>query len=211
MLPQQPPLLKDRIVYSNDIDVTRSPTRYSGEHWDRTASDLFCGIADSIQDVGLVFIGQPWDASEKMVTTADECRWAPLITKERRNKSVWHLSRERGWLFVASSREAVEDVMTWTMLYSRDGKVTDGSRAIAFPGNGAFRNAFDSGDWDQRETDLWAFIKERCLDSALFEMMWTWGTWTLYPGSIGLDHLLKLADPVVARINTENTDLLVST
>lgn len=123
-----------------------------------------------------MFIGQTWDASEKVVTTADEHRWAPLVTKERRNKSVWHLSRERGRLFVTSSREAVEDVMKWTMPYLRDGQVTEGSRAIAFPRNGAFRNAFDSEDWEERETDLWAFIKERCLDCALFEMRWTWGT-----------------------------------
>jgi hypothetical protein len=210
MLPQQPRSSNDRIVYSDDGYVKQRPTRYSGQNWDKTASHLFCGVADSIEDVGLVFIGQPWDASEKLVRAADEHRWASLVAKERRNKSVWHLSPERGWLFVTWNREAVEDVMTWTMPYLRDDRVTEGARAIAFPGYGAFRNAFDSGDWEERDTDLWAFIQGRCLDRALFEMTWTWGSWTLYPASIQLDRLLKLADPVVTRINTELTDLLVS-
>ena len=62
--------------------LSEAPTRYSGEHWDRTASDLFCGVADSIQDVGLVFIGQTWDASEKAVTIAEASLELPL---SRRN------------------------------------------------------------------------------------------------------------------------------
>jgi hypothetical protein len=32
------------------------------------------------------------------------------------------------------------------------------------------------------------------------------GAWLLFPGSLELSHLVRLADPVAARINTELTD-----
>jgi len=170
------------------------------------ASDLFCGIADVVQDVGVVTIGKPLDANERLIASAPDGRWIGITGKERRFKAIWSFSDERGWLFVPYSREAVEDVMSWGMPYVRNGEPTEGARATAFSGNRMFRETLDSENWEERDADLHNFIKEFCLECALFEMTWSWGSWRLYPGRMDVNHLFKLADPVVARINTENAD-----
>lgn len=111
-----------------------------------------------------------------------------------------------GWLFVPDAREAVEDVMRWSVPYLRDGAVTAGLRSIVFPKNRAFRDALDDRQWADHTGDLRDFLKERCIEPALFEMTWSWDTWTLHARSVSAGHLLKLAEPVVAGIDAKQQE-----
>ena len=78
--------------------------------------------------------------------------------------------------------------------------------SIAFSGLKGFRKYLNSQSWRQDSPLLSEFVKEKCVDGALFTMKWVPSAFTLYPGSVTLDQLLRLADPVVARINTVRTD-----
>jgi hypothetical protein len=77
--------------------------------------------------------------------------------------------------------------------------------ATAFTGYREFRSLLLSTTWNFGSGALEELIKAS-IDRALFQMTWGPGAWRLFPGSIPLSSLIRLADPVVARINTELTD-----
>jgi hypothetical protein len=130
-------------------------------------------------------------------------RWAPIDLPDKRHKSVYSFSEAHGELYIPVCREAVEDVSEWT-LFALQGE--QGYRSIAFPENQQFQQRLRSRVWNVGDGDLSALVNEHCVNRALFQIEWGPGSWTLWPGSVDLSHLLRLADPVVARINTELTE-----
>lgn len=194
---------EQRLTYYSSVSVEPGPTRYDSEFWARMASDLICGVADCFQDVGIVVVGEPWITNERSLTISER-RWANISSFERRTKSVWCFSDVYGWLFVPSCREAVEDVMSWTMPYARDGGFTEPLSA-AFLGLHHFRSILDEATHEYDEV-LHALVDEHCITPALFTMKWAPASWSLYPGQLGTRHLLKLADPVASRINAVTSE-----
>lgn len=174
-------------------------TRYSGEHWDRVAAELICGVADVFQDVGIIVTGNPWDAQLSSLKDADSSRWRCIDASDRQHESVWAFSENRGWTLVPDDRESVEDAMTWTMWGKADDLTSP--RTTAFPDYSQFRHELDSRTWDVNNGDLDEFVRHSCLERSLFHMTWGPCSWRLYPGSIEMTHLLRLAMPVVTRIN----------
>ena len=130
-------------------------------------------------------------------------RWVPIDAADREYKSVYSLSEEHGELYIPYCREAVEDIAAWEIFAPA---AEEGYRSVAFLGNRAFRQHLATQAWNVRNGDLAAFVNESCVNRALFQMVWSPGTWILFPGSIELSQLVRLADPVAARINTELTD-----
>jgi hypothetical protein len=123
---------EDFLKYENGFNASPwSVTRYHGEHWAQVGSDLLCGVADVLQDVGIITIGKstcrergsvkycPIAGSEPETLTHK--RWVPIDVADRSHKSVYSLSEEHE-LYVANSREAVEDVAEWTMFTLRKRK-----------------------------------------------------------------------------------------
>lgn len=179
------------ITYTSGIAVPASFTRYSNQHWDRTASDLLCGIADVYEDVGLIAIGDEWDVDLARVLAASPELWSKLTSQNQRARSRWEVSKDFGWLFVPGSREAVEDVMSWSVPYLRNGAVTLGLRSIVFPKNRDFRDALNSTQWSSYTRVLRDFLTERCIEPALFEMRWNWDTWSLYSRSVSVGQIVE--------------------
>ena len=103
------------IRYVSGFGVAVGPTRYLGDHWDRTASDLLCGVADSFQNVGLVMIGKPWDADPKLIASASEDMWANVTSENLLNRSIWSYSEATGLIFIPAYRESVEDVLDFPL------------------------------------------------------------------------------------------------
>lgn len=207
-------LEQDFLKYENGFNASPwSVTRYHGERWAQVASDLVCGVADVLQDVGVVAIGRSTcrergsvkycPLMENGLDALARKRWVAIDVADRSHKSVYSLSEEHGELYVANSREAVEDVAEWTMFAPAD---EEGYRFSAFPAYKSFRKHLDHEAWDVRNGDLASFVTETCVTAAYFRMISGPGTWLLFPGSIELSHLIRLADPVVARINTALTD-----
>jgi hypothetical protein len=190
-------------------------TRYSGKRWEQVGSDLLCGIADVFQDVGIVVTGESASRSGgtvKVSTLTPNRRakglfltqdWVPIDDPDRRHRAIYSLSDLYGEVYVPSCRETVEDVMSWTM-WALKGE--SGYRSTVFPGNRKFRERLDSQSWEIHNGDLSRLVTTRCLERALFTMTMGPAAWQLFPGSIELAHLVRLADPVVARINTELTE-----
>lgn len=200
--------------YENGFNASPwTVTRYHGERWEQVGADLLCGIADTFQDVGLVVTGKSTSVtleSLKCVTIhgnhvqiAPQASWVAADSSAKRLKAVYSFSETDGWLFVPDCREAVEDVISWTMWA---GPKEEGFRATAFPGYLTFRDRLDSKVWDGTSTALAALVRKQCLDEALFQTSSGPGGWTVYPGFVTLSRLFRLAEPVVARINTELTD-----
>lgn len=181
-----------------------SVTRYDGEHWSLVASDLLCGVADVFQDVGIVVTGAAKAAPLEYAKAAPASRWVSIDASDKRFKSVWSHSERSGWLFVPNCREAVEDAMAWTMW--ADIKAEDAARSTAFLGYHAFRETLESKEWDVDNGDLANLISERCIQRSLFHFKWAPALWRLFPGRIEREHLLRLTDPVVSRIDTENSE-----
>ncbi|MBV8530015.1 MAG: hypothetical protein JO104_01755 [Candidatus Eremiobacteraeota bacterium] len=129
--------------------------------------------------------------------------WVPIDTADVSYKSVYSFSEEHGELYVPNCREAVEDVAAWTIFTPAE---EEGYRSAAFLGHRTFRERLRSQTWNVRNGDLSKFVSEHCIDKALFQMLWGPGSWILFPGTIELNHLVRLADPVAAKINTELTD-----
>lgn len=194
-----------QITYKSGVSVNQGPTRYDGEHWSLIASDLLCGMADVFEDVGIVQVGEPWVTSIASIREGSPGRWADVTSAGLRGKSVYGLSEDHGWLFVPNCREAVEDVMSWTSPYFRNGVPTQ-PLSIAFPGLRHLRERIDSRSWPAYDDDLHDMVETSCLKKALFTMSWGPTVWTLFPASIGVRQLLKLADPVVSRINAAYAD-----
>jgi hypothetical protein len=198
------------LQYANGYNAEpMSVTRYFGERWEQVASDILCGIADVFQDVGLVTIGRSTSRSRRSVKcyslTPDENerleldRWVPIDAGERVHKAVYSLSEEYGELYVPDCREAVEQIAEWVMFAPVN---EEGYRSIAFPGYRDFRKRLDGESWNVHNGDLAAFANEMCVEKAYFQMLWGPGVGWHFPGSIELTHLIRLMDPVVARINT---------
>ena len=196
------------LEYSNGFAAApQTVTRYAGERWEEVTSDLLCSVADTFKDVGIIFAGNSSQlldrlsqanlkaSVEREYTTSG---WLP-INADNQLKSVYSFSEKRAWLFVPNSREAVEEVVSWTF-WEED------FRATAFTGYRELRDRLLSTKWNVESGDLEAFVAQACTAVALFQMTWGPGTWRLFPGSIELGSLTRLADPVVARINTELTD-----
>ena len=184
-------------------------TRYAGERWEQIPSDLLCGIADVFEDVGIVFIGKspvPSVLLERAIAAVDktEPHWehtsggwlAPGI--ENTHKSIYAISDDGNALYVPNSREAVEECLCW--IFWED------FRGIAFSGYRAFRERLLSTAWIIDNGDLASFVTTTCVSPALFQIKWAPGSWRLFPGAVKTESLVRLADPVVARINTELTD-----
>lgn len=207
-------LKDDRIIYVNGFNADPwTVTRYHGEHWEQVGSDLLCGVADVFQDVGIVATGisssMPSLEAVKTVSIRGNSmripvgeRWAK-IDAPKANRAVYSFSDEHGWIFVPHSREAVEDVISWTMWALKE---EQGFRSTAFLGYREFRQRLDFQPWEVQNGDLAAFVNDYCIERALFQMIASVGAWSFIPGSIRLTHLLRLADTVVARVNTELTD-----
>jgi hypothetical protein len=211
-------LKDDRITYTNGFNATPfTVTRYHGEHWEQVGSDLLCGVADVFQDVGVVATGKsssmPSLEAVKSVSIRGNSmripageRWTKIDAPEA-NRAVYSFSDEHGWIFVPHSREGVEDLISWTMWATMWAvKEEQGFRSTAFLGYREFRQRLDFQPWEVHNGDLAAFVNEYCIERALFQMIATPGAWSFIPGSIGLSHLLRLADTVVGRVNTELTD-----
>ncbi|MFY9718125.1 MAG: hypothetical protein WAK16_00645 [Candidatus Cybelea sp.] len=206
-------LQEGRLRYENGFNAAPwTVTRYHGERWAQVGPDLLCGIADVFPDVGIVTIGKSSvreNGSVKycdIAATSEKClreRWTPIDAIDRESKSVYSLSEEYGELYVPNCREAVEDVAAWTIFAPGE---EEGYRSMAFLGNRVFRQRLCSQLWHVWSGDLAAFVGECCVEKVLFSMVWGPGSWTLFPGSLELGPLVRLADPVVARINMELTD-----
>lgn len=186
-------------------------TRYGGEQWERVGAALLCGVADVFPDVGIVTTGSSSIDLEAIPLAAivdgaaSEPRddgWVP-ISPGHAWKSVFASIENRWRLFVPNCRESVEQVMSWTM-WSESPDLA--FRSTAFSGYKRFRQELGSVDWAAQGSDLQGFIRERCLEKALFQMGAGPGAWSLIPGSLELSHLFRLAEPVMTRINTELTD-----
>jgi hypothetical protein len=190
-------LTDDYIECESGYGSALAVTRYFGEHWDRVASDLLCGVADVFQDVGIV-ITQKIGAA-LLERFKKEERWTPIGPSSNVGESLWSFSEEHGWLFVPSCREAVEFVSSRTW-----GAHTEAEAAIftVFQGYRAFRDLLISKTWNVQDGDLQRSVKVRCIDRSLFHMKWGPCIWQFFPDSIELLHLLRLVDPVVARVNT---------
>jgi hypothetical protein len=196
------------LEYVNGFDADpQTVTRYGGERWEQVSSDLLCGVADTFQDAAIIFTGRSTSQLQNGVDQASRGKaveredtlggWRPLNASNR-HKSIYSVSEQQEWLFVPNSREAVEAVISWIFW-------EENFRATAFTGYRDFRSRLLSATWNVASGDLEKLI-EACVDGALFQMAWGPGTWHLFPGSIHLSSLIRLADPVVARINTELTD-----
>jgi len=195
---------EESFTYVSGVGINQSFTRYAGEYWNKTAAHLLCGIADVFPDVGLIVTAEADALDRLLIETTEQFGWSEFGVNADDQKSIWHLSDAR-WVFVPWCREAVEDVMTWTIPYLRGDSVTKGSLSTVFSGNSAFRKALNAASTANRTDRLNALIEE-CSRSALFQLSWSWSEWTLIPGLVDLNHLLKIADPVVAQINAVNTD-----
>jgi hypothetical protein len=202
------------LKYVNGFNASPwSVTRYHGEHWAQIASDLLCGVADVLQDVGIVTVGRSTCRSRGSVKycaiagsdneVLTQKRWVPIDAADRAHKSVYSLSEEHGELYVPNSREAVEEVSDWIMFVPDQ---EEGYKSIAFPDYNDFRKRLDGKSWNVRNGDLARFVNENCVERAYFYMLIGPSPWLLFPGSIELNQLVRLADPVAARINTELTD-----
>lgn len=182
-------------------------TRYGGERWEQVSSDLLCGVADTFQDVAIIFTGRSASQLQNRVNQTNRGKaveredtlggWLPLNASNR-HKSIYSVSEQQEWLFVPHSREAVEDVISWIFW-------EENFRATAFNGYRDFRSLLLSTTWSVGSDALEKVIKA-CVDGALFQVAWGPGAWHMFPGSIHLSSLIRLADPVVARINMELTD-----
>lgn len=202
------------LEFQNGFNAFPYPvTRYHGEQWEQVGSDLLCGIADGFPDVGIVVTGNSATVTSetlKHVTrdgngnrrpTGDG--WVSIDDDDKQCKAIYSYSESHGWLFVPNCRESVEDVISWTMWA---GSGEQGFRATCFLGIREFRTRLESESWQGKANGLARLVREHCLDKALFQTESGPGTWFAYPGSIEISHLVRLADPVIARINTELTD-----
>jgi hypothetical protein len=196
------------LEYTNGFDADPpTVTRYGGERWEEVSSDLLCGVADTFQDVAIIFTGRSTSQLQNGISQANRklnveredtaAGWLPLNASNR-HKSTYSVSEQQEWLFVPHRREAVEEVISWIFW-------EESFRAIAFTGYRDFRSRLLSTTWNVASGALENLIKT-CVDEALFQMAWGPGAWHLFAGSIPLSSLIRLADPVVARINTELTD-----
>lgn len=197
------------LEYTNGFNAgPQAVTRYDGERWEEVSADLLCGVANVFQDVGIALIGKTMPELLNRITQTNResepywehtsAGWLP-IGANNTHKSIYSFSETRGWLFVPSSREAVEQVVSW-IFWAED------FRATAFTGYHEVRNRLLSADWNVDNGDLETFVTKACVEAALFQMTWGPGSWRLFPGTVKLESLVRLADPVVARINTELTD-----
>jgi hypothetical protein len=197
------------------IGDPQTVTRYAGERWEQVGSDLLCGIADVFPDVGIIVTGKSASRSNGTIKVSGlspnrredgiiaRSDWQPIDEPDRRFRAVYSLSDSYGEVYVPSCRETVEDAMSWTLW---SGKGEEGYRSTVFPGNREFRERLDSQSWEIHNGDLSDLVRTYCLERALFSMLAMPGAWWLFPASVELAHLVRLADPVVARINTELTD-----
>jgi len=197
---------EDCITCKPGPSVECGPTRYGGEYWDRIASDLLCGVADVFPDVGILHIGEPGEPSWQRVKSGGT-RWAEITDHPLQGKSVWGASPVFGWFLVPNCREAVEEVMSWTMPAPLPVGTSrpPGSCSVAFSGLHWFRNRLDSERWGGYDEKLHGIVQE-CAQHALFTMRWAPTAWSLYPGKIIARQLLRLIDPVVSRINSVTSE-----
>lgn len=194
------------VRYVSGPSLCSGPTRYDGEYWDRIASDLLCGVADVFQDVGIVIIGKTSDANPNVLGDARHQGWVNIADARGTHKSIWSLSEANGLILVPSNRESVEEAMCWTTPYLRKDGPSESALSIGFPHRREFRNELASRTWDEGSPELKAFMNENCASKALFSMRWGQTVWTLYPGTTTTEQLMKLADPVVSRINSVISD-----
>ena len=175
-------------------------TRYRGERWEQVPSDLLCGVADTFQDVAIIFTGRSTSQLQNSINEASDQSgverehtpggWLPLNASNR-HKSIYYVSEQQEWLFVPNMREAVEEVIS-SIFWEEN------FRATAFTGYREFRSLLLSTTWNFGSGALEELIKAS-IERALFQMTWGPGAWRLFPGSIPLSSLIRLADPVVAR------------
>lgn len=182
-------------------------TRFGGEQWERVGSDLICGLADVFPDVGLIATGDferlslrdletvSIGANQQSVKPAGE--WA-MLGGNAKQKSIYAGSEEAGWLFLPDCREAVEDAISWIMW--------GGFLVTAFGDYAALRERIEGRGSSESDRNLEATIKGYCFERALFDMSPGPGTWTFAPGRIALVDLIRLVEPVVARINMGLSD-----
>lgn len=197
-------LTDEFIECRSGYESAMSVTRYRGEHWSKVASDLLCGVADVFQDVGIVVTGATNAAPLEFAKAAPSDLWVPIHSPDKSIRSIWSYSVKWGWLFVPSCREAVEDVMAWTMW--ADIEAENAARSTAFLGYRAFRDALESRQWVVQDGDLSNLVYEYCIQQSLFHFKWAPALWRLFPGAIKRDHLLRITDPVLSRINAENSE-----
>jgi hypothetical protein len=194
------------VRYVDGPSLSSGPTRYAGEYWDRIASDLLCGVADVFQDVGIVILGKTSDANSDVLAAAGDRRWVNIADARGTHKSIWSLSEANGLILVPSNRESVEEAMGWTTPYMRKDGPSESALSVAFPHRREFRDELASRTWDEGSPELKTFMAANCTSKPLFSMRWGQTVWTLYPGTITVGHLVKLADPVVSRINCVISD-----
>lgn len=179
---------------------TPSVTRYRGDAWDRIASDILCGVADANAGACVVVSAAPYMVSyEHDILTAAPDEWTEWPSADE--SISWWRKFEGGWLLLPRSRDAVENSMAWTMPYLNQtiGSVVADSRSFVYDRYGdkaeTVQNILARSDASLREID------NALRKAALFEFTWTYGHWTLLPIMHSLDHVIRLADPVVSRIN----------
>jgi hypothetical protein len=190
-------------IYNNRLETDiPAVTRYGGEAWDRIASDILCGTADATEGVRIVIVAAANTIAESEVSTVDEDGWSTSIS-DGSDSSYFHKLADGGWLFVPMRRDAVEEVMAWTMpaLDVQSRKVVSDSWAFAL--------APDTSQFAVWVPKMLAATNESSEDlqmllrgDALFSLTWTWGFWEVHPGRQSEDHLIRLVEPVVSRINT---------
>jgi hypothetical protein len=94
-------------------------------------------------------------------------------------------------------------MISWIM-WAESGE--PGFFVTAFNGYSAFRERLKSSEWSGKDGNLEAFLREYSIEKALFRMRAGPGGWSLFPGSVELGNLIRLAEPIVAKINTQLTD-----
>lgn len=88
-------LAKDHVECTSGYGFGAERHAIRGKHWDRVASDLVCGVADVLPDVGIVVTGKPWDVSFKTVTANAGESWASINAGSTKRKSAWSFSDSR--------------------------------------------------------------------------------------------------------------------
>jgi hypothetical protein len=190
----------DAIAFSNVGWVEPQPTRFMGEPWEWIAVELACGIADPFPDVGLLIVAAP-DVREP--PHLDATNWAVLPGDAGKDIRGWACSFDGKWHYIPRWREAVEEIVYYYQplmkLNEEPFELRPSASVVAFSGYAQVAETLRSSS-GQSQAIIDRAI-QTVLKSALFELDWNVGAWNITPRSASLDHLMKLAEPVVSRIN----------
>jgi len=193
------------LAFTNVGSLEIQPTRFKGEPWEWIAVELACGIADPFPDVGLLVRVR---ADIQNGPTLDPADWQRVPDDATAGFRSFVALSDGRWNYLPRWREAVEEIVYFfqPVLTGEVDNLVLASNAsiIAFPNRTHVAESMRScALGSQSAVDS---ILRSVNDEALFELDWNVGSWNITPYGASLDHLFKLADPVLSRINAAIID-----